>query len=48
MLELYAGIAETGVRVVGGDTTAAAVVLLSVTAIGRSAARSRPHGRVSR
>ena len=37
VLELYAGIAETGVRVVGGDTTSAEVAMLSVTAIGRSA-----------
>src|SRR5579862_1392920 len=37
VLELYAGIAETGARVVGGDTTSAATVMLSVTAIGRSA-----------
>ena len=36
VLELYAGIAETGARVVGGDTTAAPAVMLSVTAIGRS------------
>src|SRR5437667_2711682 len=35
VLELYAGIAETGVPVVGGDTTAADRVLLSVTALGR-------------
>ena len=36
VLELYAGIAETGVPVVGGDTSAAARVTISVTAIGRS------------
>ena len=36
VLELYAGIAETGVRVIGGDTTSAGVVVLSVTAVGRS------------
>jgi thiamine-monophosphate kinase len=36
VLELYAGIAETGVPVVGGDTTAAPLVVLSVTAIGRA------------
>src|SRR5438876_8469077 len=36
VLELYGGIAETGVPVVGGDTTAAATVTLSVTAVGRS------------
>jgi len=37
VLELYAGIAETGVPVVGGDTTRATELVLSVTAIGRSA-----------
>ena len=36
VLELYEGIAETGVPVVGGDTTAAPQVVLSVTALGRS------------
>ena len=36
IFELYEGIAETGVAVVGGDTTSAPVLLLSVTAIGRS------------
>jgi thiamine-monophosphate kinase len=36
VLELYEGIAETGVTVVGGDTTAASVLVLSVTALGRS------------
>jgi thiamine-monophosphate kinase len=36
VLELYEGIGETGVPVVGGDTTAAPQVVLSVTAIGRS------------
>jgi thiamine-monophosphate kinase len=36
VLELYEGIAEAGVPVVGGDTTAAAAVLISVTALGRS------------
>jgi thiamine-monophosphate kinase len=35
-LALYEGIAETGVPVVGGDTTAAERVTLSVTALGRS------------
>lgn len=35
-LELYAGLVEAGVPVVGGDTTAAPQVVLSVTAIGRS------------
>jgi len=33
----YEGIAETGVPVVGGDTTAAPAVTVSVTALGRSA-----------
>src|SRR5438132_237069 len=37
VLELYEGIAETGVPVVGGDTTAADHVVLGVTALGRSA-----------
>lgn len=36
VLELYEGIAEAGVPVVGGDTTAAERVYLSVTALGRS------------
>jgi thiamine-monophosphate kinase len=36
VLELYEGISETGVPVVGGDTTAAEAIMLSVTAIGRS------------
>ena len=36
VLELYAGLAEPGVPVVGGDTTAAEVVYVSVTALGRS------------
>lgn len=36
VLELYEGIAETGVDVIGGDTTAAQRLYLSVTAIGRS------------
>ena len=36
VLELYEGIAETGVDVVGGDTTAADRVYLSVTALGHS------------
>ena len=35
-LELYEGIAEAGVPVRGGDTTAADRVVLSVTAVGRS------------
>jgi thiamine-monophosphate kinase len=36
VLELYEGIAETGVPVVGGDTTRADKVVLSVTALGPS------------
>ena len=36
VLELYEGIAETGVPVVGGDTTAAGELALTVTAVGRS------------
>ncbi len=36
VLELYEGIAETAVPVVGGDTTAAPQVVVSVTALGRS------------
>jgi thiamine-monophosphate kinase len=36
VLELYEGMAETGVPVVGGDTTTAPQLVLSVTAIGRS------------
>jgi thiamine-monophosphate kinase len=36
VLELYEGIAETGVPVVGGDSTEAERLLLSVTAVGRS------------
>ena len=36
VLELYLGMAETGVPVIGGDTTAADRVYLSVTAVGRS------------
>jgi thiamine-monophosphate kinase len=36
VLELYEGMAEAGVPVVGGDTTAAPQLVLSVTAIGRS------------
>ena len=36
VLELYGGISETGVPVVGGDTTRAAEIVLSVTAIGRA------------
>src|SRR6185503_17563584 len=37
ILELYGGIAETNVPVLGGDTTQADRLFLSVTAIGRSA-----------
>ena len=36
VLELYEGLAEAGVEVIGGDTTAADRVYLSVTAIGHS------------
>jgi len=36
VLELYGGIAEAGVPVVGGDTSAGCTVMLSVTAAGRS------------
>jgi thiamine-monophosphate kinase len=36
VVELYAGMGETGVPVVGGDTTAAPQAVLSVTAIGRA------------
>jgi thiamine-monophosphate kinase len=51
VLELYEGIAETDVGVVGGDTTRSDAVLLSVTAVGRSdrvpgRAGARPGDRV--
>jgi thiamine-monophosphate kinase len=36
VLELYSGLAESGVPVRGGDTTAAPQLVLSVTAVGRS------------
>jgi thiamine-monophosphate kinase len=36
LLELYRGITETGVPVVGGDTTRADALVISVTALGRS------------
>jgi thiamine-monophosphate kinase len=36
VLELYEGIAETGVPVIGGDTTRADSLALTVTALGRS------------
>jgi thiamine-monophosphate kinase len=36
VVELYTGMAETGVPVIGGDTTRAAQVVLSVTALGRA------------
>jgi thiamine-monophosphate kinase len=36
VIELYEGMAEAGVPVVGGDTTSSAEVLVSVTALGRS------------
>jgi thiamine-monophosphate kinase len=37
VVELYEGLAEAGVPIRGGDTTSAGQVVLSVTAIGRSA-----------
>jgi thiamine-monophosphate kinase len=37
VLELYAGLGEPGVPVLGGDTTRADQLVLSVTAVGRSA-----------
>jgi thiamine-monophosphate kinase len=37
ILDLYAGLNEPGVPVVGGDTAAADTLMLSVTAVGRSA-----------
>jgi thiamine-monophosphate kinase len=37
VLELYEGMAETGVAVVGGDTTEADRLFVSVTAVGRAA-----------
>src|SRR5207244_10415637 len=37
VLELYEGLNEPGVPVVGGDTTRADSLILSVTAVGRSA-----------
>jgi thiamine-monophosphate kinase len=36
VLELYGGLAEAGVPVVGGDTTSAPQVVVSVTAVGRA------------
>ncbi|HEX6761398.1 MAG TPA: thiamine-phosphate kinase [Gaiellaceae bacterium] len=36
VVALYEGIAETGVTVVGGDTTASDAVVVSVTAVGRA------------
>jgi thiamine-monophosphate kinase len=36
VVELYEGLAEPGVPVIGGDTTASPALVLSVTAIGRS------------
>ncbi|HZO98140.1 MAG TPA: thiamine-phosphate kinase [Gaiellaceae bacterium] len=36
VVELYEGLAETGVPVVGGDTSAAPAAVISVTALGRS------------
>jgi thiamine-monophosphate kinase len=51
VLELYEGMAEAGVPIVGGDTTEADRVMLSVTAVGRSErvpgrAGARPGDRV--
>src|SRR5688500_17882788 len=36
VVELYEGIAETGVPVIGGDTSRSDLLMLSVTALGRS------------
>src|SRR5262245_38873079 len=36
ILELYDGLAEAGVPIIGGDTTEAGPLVLSITAIGRS------------
>ena len=36
VVAFYEGIAETGVQVVGGDTTSSGAVVVSVTAVGRS------------
>ena len=36
MLELYEGLNEPGVPIVGGDTTRSELAMLSVTALGRS------------
>ena len=47
VFELYEGIAETGVAVIGGDTTRTDILFLSVTAIGR-APRARRAGRAAR
>jgi thiamine-monophosphate kinase len=44
VLALYDGIAEAGVPVRGGDTTAAPVVCISVTALGRSERVPGRHG----
>lgn len=51
ILELYEGLAEAGVPVVGGDTTRAELVVIAVTALGRSErvpgrAGARPGDRV--
>jgi thiamine-monophosphate kinase len=37
VLDLYEGLVEAGVRVAGGDTTAAPSIVITVTAVGRSA-----------
>src|SRR4029077_17451571 len=36
VIAFYEGIADAGVPVVGGDTTSSAIVVISVTALGRS------------
>ena len=51
VVELYEGMAEAGVPIVGGDTTRADSLILSITAIGRSTrvpgrAGARPGDRV--
>ena len=51
ILELYEGLAEAGVPVIGGDTTRAELVVIAVTALGRSGrvpgrAGARPGDRV--
>ena len=48
LVELYEGIAEAGVPVVGGDTTRADSLLLSVTALGERTDPPRRAGAASR